>query len=97
VCPPPYARLQSCPHITETIFQLEVSEARLTYPSFILSATGPENPYDWDKSLHVRWRALDTLEVGYTDALHIESREDSAAAVRVVYLAEHAEHPWWRW
>lgn len=95
--PAPYARLQSCPHISETIFRLEVSEPQLTYPAFILSATGPENPYAWDKSLHLRWRALDTLEVGYTEAVHIESREDSAAAVRIVYVVEKGEHPWWRW
>jgi hypothetical protein len=95
--PAPYAKLQSCPHISETIFRLELSEPQLAYPAWILSATGPENPYAWDKLLHVRWRALDTLEVGYTDAVHIEDRSDSAGAVQIVYVPEPGERPWWQW
>jgi len=95
--PAPYAKLQSCPHINETIFRLEVSDPQRPYPAWILTATGPENPYAWANSLHVRWRALDTLEVGYTDAVHVEERSERTEAVQIVYVPEHGTHPWWSW
>ncbi len=95
--PVAYAALQSCPHISETIFRLELNDPERPYPAWILTATGPEDPYAWAKSLHVRWRALDTLEVGYTDAVHLEGKSDRAEAVQIVYVPEPGKHSWWLW
>lgn len=83
--PAAYLELQSCPHISETVFRLELSAPENAYPSWILTATGPEDPRAWARSLRPRWRTMDTVEVGYSGEVKFEDRADSAGNVRVVY------------
>jgi hypothetical protein len=92
--PAAFAELQSCPHISETIFRLELNDPARPYPAWILTATGPENPYAWAKSLRIRWRGLDTLEIEHADAVKFEERTDRTETVHIVYVAEHGELPW---
>lgn len=94
--PADYLELQSCPHISETIFtasSYRYTPAEDVTGSRIFTAIGPENPWAWAQSLRLRWRSMDSVEVGYTSAVRFEEQLDRAHSIRFSYILERGEQP----
>lgn len=88
-----YLELRSCPHISETVFDLGLSRGEDDYAGTILMATGPEDPRAWARSLRFRWEGLDTVVVEYSADVRIEHQEESVGTVRVRYLRHEGPLP----
>jgi hypothetical protein len=83
--PAPRVELESCVHISETLFYLNYFSAPDDSPSQVFEASGPEGPDRWNEHLAVSWQGPDTLAVTYDDTVHMWRTLTSLHGVNVVY------------
>ena len=83
--PAPRVELESCVHISETLFYLNYYSAPDDAPSQVFEASGPEGPDRWKEHLAVSWQGPDTLAVTYDDTVRMWRTQTSLPGVNVVY------------
>ena len=86
--PAAYLELQACPHINETILNLNLVTPEEGGPSGIFTGTGPEDPHRWAESLSIHWLTDTRVEVSYGPEVTFFDRRESAGTVRFRYVPE---------
>ena len=83
--PAAYLELHACPHINETLLDLDLYTPEDGGPSSIFSGSGPEDPHLWAESLSIRWVTDSTVEVAFSPDVSFLSKRGDAGLVRFHY------------